>query len=485
MFTVNVVYCKRSLLQIQHFYKGRQLSHIMVHKKAPRREKPRRIDTAKILVFGFLSVIAVGAILLMTPAASADGTPTPWYDALFTAVSATCVTGLVSVDTALHWSVFGQVVILFMIQTGGLGFMTIAALLSGIMRRRMSPKESLLLAESLSVDTYSDLDSLARRIIGGTVFFEAVGAVVLAVRFVPLFGWRHGIYVSVFHSVSAFCNAGFDVLGDYSGAFGGMTPFYGDALVSLTLCALIIIGGIGFVVLDDIKAWITKRTRLSVYSRLMLISSAILIFGGAFLTALLEWNNADSIGAYTVGEKLLSSLFASVTLRTAGFSTVDFGTMTEPTQYFMMILMFIGGGAGSTAGGVKVVTFTTVILAIITTARGGDEVNVFHRRIPSADVKKALSVIVIQLAVTLAAAITLSSTCGTSMTAALFETFSASGTVGLSLGLTPMLPPAALMQNATLMFFGRVGILTVTYAISMKNASRSDVIRYADAHFPI
>lgn len=441
-------------------------------------------SAAEILVLGFMVIILIGTLLLMLPAASESGESASWYDALFTAVSTTCVTGLVTVDTATQWSLFGEIVTICLIQIGGLGFMTVAVLLSNILRRRVSPKEQLLLAESLSIDSYSGLEAQVRRIILGTASIEGVGAILLSIRFIPLFGWKRGIYYSVYHSVSAFCNAGFDVLGGEYGKFNGLTSFYGDALVSLTICALIILGGIGFVVWDDVRELITKRRKLSVYSKFMLTATFLIIVFGTVATAVLEWNNSESIGGFSTGEKILSSLFASVTLRTAGFSTVDFSTMKEPTQYIMMVIMFIGGGAGSTAGGVKVVTFATAFLAVISTARGKKDVNVFRRRIPEDAVMKAFSVIVIQLAVTIISAIIISAFADASMAAALFETFSASATVGLSLSLTPTLSVPLLMIDIMLMFFGRVGILTVTYALAAKEQSRNPVI-YADVKFPI
>lgn len=443
------------------------------------------LGTAQIIVIGFLAVILAGAFLLTLPVSSNSGQPTPASDALFTAVSATCVTGLITVDTAVHWSVFGQVVILAMIQTGGLGFMTIAVLLTTALKRRLSQKERMLLAESLSLSSFNGLQRLVGRIVLGTLCIELAGAALLSIRFIPIFGVGDGIYKSVFHAVSAFCNAGFDVLGTYSGAFSNMSAFASDPLVSITLMALIIIGGIGFVVWDDIRDLIFRRRRLSVYTKFILILSASLILAGAVSIGAIEWNNPDSFGTLDFGGKILSSFFASVTARTAGFATVDFARMTEPSQFIMMALMFVGGCAGSTAGGVKVATFGVVLMTVLSTARGRDEVNVFRRRIPRTAIKRAFSVIVIQLIVTLASAIIISARGDIPMTASLFESFSASGTVGLSLSLTPSLDIINMFIVMLLMFFGRVGILTVTYALTLKNSGEGSLIKYADVHFPI
>lgn len=446
--------------------------------------KKRGLTTPQILILGFLCVILIGASLLHLPIASRSGTPVPFADCAFTAVSATCVTGLVVTDTALTWSGFGQAVILVMIQIGGLGFMTLAVMLSNLMHRRVSARERVILANSYNLISFEGLLPFVRRIFGGTLLIELCGAVALSFRFIPMYGWGQGIWRSVFHSVSAFCNAGFDLMGTESGAFTSLTSFARDPLINITVMLLIMIGGIGFVVWDDILYYIKERRRFSVYTKLVLTVSAVLWIGGALVVAIPEWNNPATLGALQPGEKVMASFFQSVTFRTAGFNTISLGDMHALPKLASVLIMFVGGASGSTAGGVKVGTVGVLIYAAILHACGRKHITVFRRTIPSEDVIRAFTLVTVQFFVTMLGAFFLIGD-GADLMTALFETFSASATVGLSLGLTPTLSLASKIVVMTLMFFGRVGILTIATLLSDKEVQEQNQMQYADTHLMI
>lgn len=447
-------------------------------------KKRRGLTTAQILILGFLCVILIGASLLHLPVASRSGTSVPFVDCVFTAVSATCVTGLVVTDTALTWSGFGQAVILLMIQIGGLGFMTLAVMLSNLMRRRVSARERVILANSYNLISFEGLLPFVRRIFGGTLLIELCGAIALAFRFIPLYGWGKGIWHSIFHSVSAFCNAGFDLMGGESGAFTNLTSFAPDTLVNITVMLLIMIGGIGFVVWDDILYYVKERRRFSVYTKLVLTVSAILWIGGALIVAIPEWNNPATLGMMNPGEKVMASLFQSVTFRTAGFNTISLGDMHTLPKLASVLIMFVGGASGSTAGGVKVGTVGILVYAAVLHACGRKHITVFRRTVPSEDVIRAFTVVTVQFLVTMIGALFLIGD-GAELMSALFETFSASATVGLSLGLTPTLSLASKIVVMILMFFGRVGILTIATLLSDKEVREKNQMQYADTHLMI
>lgn len=446
--------------------------------------KKRGLTTPQILILGFLCVILIGASLLHLPAASRSGQSIPFVDCVFTAVSATCVTGLVVADTALTWSGFGQAVILVMIQIGGLGFMTLAVMLSTLMRRRVSARERVILANSYNLISFEGLMPFVRRIFGGTLLIELCGAVALSFRFIPMYGWGQGIWRSVFHSVSAFCNAGFDLMGTESGAFTSLTSFARDPLINITVMLLIMIGGIGFVVWDDILYYIKERRRFSVYTKLVLTVSAILWIGGALVVAIEEWNNPATLGALQPGEKVMAAFFQSVTFRTAGFNTISLGDMHAVPKLASVLIMFVGGASGSTAGGVKVGTVGILMYAAILHACGRKHITVFRRTVPSEDVIRAFTLVTVQFFVTMLGAFFLIGD-GADLMTALFETFSASATVGLSLGLTPTLSVASKIAVMILMFFGRVGILTIATLLSDKEVQEKNQMQYADTHLMI
>lgn len=435
-----------------------------------------------VLIAGFLAVILTGTLLLMLPISSTSGEVTDPITASFTAVSATCVTGLTTVEPGTYWSVFGQIVIICMIQIGGLGFMTMAVLLSLIIRRNISPRERMIVAMSYNLSDYGSTVKLVQRILLGTLGFELMGAALLAIRFIPRFGTGRGIYMSVFHSISAFCNAGFDILGNGN----SVANYYDDPLVCLTLMALISIGGIGFIVWGDVVNFVRTRRKLSVYSKFVLILTAILTVFGTVYVAISEWNNPLTIGNYSVGEKILCSAFQSVTWRTAGFSTVDQASLHGATKIFGGIMMFIGGASGSTAGGVKVATVGILALTVASVSVGKTEINLFKRRVPAGVILRAMTLVSIQLVLIFAAALLCNAVSSAPLVDLFYEVVSAGGTVGLTAALTPTLHPFALIVLMCMMFFGRLGILTITLAIATRLSERSpSIITYPDANILI
>lgn len=441
--------------------------------------------TTGVIAIGFLMIILLGTLLLMLPISSVSRTFTPPLDAAFTAVSATCVTGLITVDTAMHWSLFGQIVILTMIQIGGLGFMSIAVILSLIIKRAVTPRERMLVAMSYNLENYENTSVLLKRIGIGTLIIEFAGAVALSTRFIPIFGLGDGIYKSIFHSVSAFCNAGFDLMGHYSGSFSSLTAFVDDPVVCITIILLILLGGIGFIVWNDIVNVVTRKKRLSVYSRFVLIISGILVVGGTALVAAMEWNNTATIGNMPVGEKLLASAFQSVTLRTAGFCSIDQAGMSQSTQLLSMLLMFIGGCSGSTAGGVKVGTVGVLVYTVWCASLGKKRAVLFNRTISNDSFIRAVSVIMIQLVIVLAGTLSVSALSGCGVMEAAYEVFSAVDTVGISLGITPALDTVSKLLLMLMMYLGRVGTLTVTYALMVNLRDVRSAVSYPDANMLI
>lgn len=446
-----------------------------------KRRKP--LGTATVMALGFLAIIALGTIILTLPISSAEGKLTSPLTALFTAVSATCVTGLVVVETGLYWSLFGKIVIITLIQIGGLGFMTMAVLLSIIIRRRLSPRDRVLVAASYGITDFGGINVLVKRILLGTLCIEGAGALLLSIRFIPEFGFPKGLGYGVFHSISAFCNAGFDILGNGN----SMGAYAKDPLVSITLMLLVLLGGIGFPVWNEFIGH-KKRQKFSVYTKFVLILSAIYVVGGALVVALLEWNNPATLGEMSFGAKVLNSFFQSVTWRTAGFTAVDNAALNEGTKLFGLFWMFSGGASASTAGGVKIATIGVIMLAAYSVAVGKSEINFMRRRIPFDVMMRALSLVVIQLILTVAATIICTVACGGMNVEGidiLYEIVSAGATVGLTAGLTPLLPPSALIVIIFMMYFGRVGILTVTFSLLGKAVRGSSSISYPDANILI
>ena len=446
-------------------------------------QKPfRRLRPPQIVVLVFLALVLTGSALLCLPVCSKSGQPTDFLTALFTATSATCVTGLIQVDTGTYWSGFGQAVISLLIQIGGLGFMTIATIFFLALRRRIGLRQRMVLAQGLGISSMSGVVRYVRNVIFGTFAVEGVGALILFFRFLPEFGFGPALWYGVFHSISAFCNAGFDILADVS--YGGSIARYvTDPVVNLTLMALIVIGSLGFTVWGEMRRE-RRFSRLSVYAKLVIIITAILIFGGAALFALLEWNNQETIGTFTAGGKLIASLFQSVTLRTAGFASFNQDALTEASKALSCLLMFVGGSSGSTAGGVKTVTMGIVILSAVSTMRGKRRVTIFRRAISQQDVASAssLAMLVLNLSLIGAAVITVCDHC--SFINAVYETLSALCTVGLTTGITSSLCAASKLILIVFMFFGRVGIMTIGIGFMMGSRAQERV-EYAETKLMI
>lgn len=441
------------------------------------RRRYSRISPMQMIAMVFLAIILFGGFLLSLPIASRSGTWTSYLSSVFTATSATCVTGLTLVDTYTHWSGFGQVVILLLIQVGGLGFMTIASLFFLMANRRIGIKQRLLLAQSLGVDQLSGIVRLVYRVLVRTAVIEGVGALILAVRFAFLIPVDRALWWGIFHSVSAFCNAGFDVVGAVE-VGGSLIPFVGDWVVNLTIMTLITLGGLGFFVWDDV---LTKRRfkKMTVYTRLVLLISATLALGGGALIALLEWNNPATLGGLPAAEKCLAALFQSVTSRTAGFYSIPQGAMSDAAKAITDALMLVGGSSGSTAGGIKTVTMGVLILAVIAAARGRSRVTVFRRTISAQQVSDAVAVACMVFCLAFCAGLILSATNGLPLMDCIFETISAIATVGLSTGITPGLNALSQILLIILMYFGRVGVMTISLGFLLTNVAE-ERYRYAD-----
>lgn len=429
-----------------------------------RKKLHQKIGTSVWIMAAFALLIGIGAVLLSTPLAARDG---QWGDpmtGLFTATSATCVTGLVLVDTYTHWSAFGQAVILCLIQIGGLGFMTIASMVSFALRRTITLKERMVMTASLNVQHMAGIVGMTRRILLGTLLFEGVGAVVLSACFIPEFGVTGGIWRGIFHSVSAFCNAGFDLMGVY-GPYSSLTPYLDNPVVLFTIMALIVLGGLGFFVWNDIAWNRRKNRRLTVHSKLVLIMTAVLIFGGALLIFVAERNNPATLGGVPEGETVWNAAFQSVTLRTAGFNTLNQDALTGAGKAVSILLMFIGGCPGSTAGGVKVVTVGVLLVAAAAVCRGKSRVFLFHRMIPAKGVLNAIALFMVGILAVAAGSFAICLVDGVSYTRALYEAVSAFATVGTTTGITPSLSTVSQIILMALMYVGRVGILTLSIGI--------------------
>ena len=437
--------------------------------KAPRRFRNAPAPATSLLLL-FLVLIAVGTGLLMLPFATNDGTATRFIDALFTATSAACVTGLTVVDTATHWSAFGQVVILLLIQAGGFGIMAGSTLLLMVfVGRRTTLRDRVVIQESLGGLNLGGVMVLLRRVAIFTIVIEAIGAVVLSIAFMsgPEAGppWHPlGIWWGVFHSISAFNNAGFDV----TGGFRSLTPFIDDWVVLLSIAVLLSAGGLGFAIVGDA---IAKRrwTRFALETKLVLGMTAILLIGGALVIGFTEWTNPATLGALPPEQRLLNALFESATLRTAGFTALNPGEFVEASLFVVMALMFIGGASGSTAGGIKINTFSVLLIAIISTVRGRPSAEAFGRRIPHQIVYRALAVALLALAFVFVVGLGLTLTTEATFVQTLFEAVSAFATVGATTGITPDLTDPARIIVSIAMFVGRLGPLTLVLALAAQS----------------
>ena len=432
-----------------------------------------RLSHVQIIVIGYLAIVLLGTLLLLLPFASAEGGSVSFRTAAFTAVSASCVTGLILRDTATCWSGFGQAVILLLIQIGGLGFMTVATFLYHLFNKQMGLRNREIMVESINTTQVGGIMRLARKIVLLTAVFEGTGALLLLIRFIPRLGFWRGLWYAVFHSVSAFCNAGFDLMGIY-GPCGSLTPFADDVLVNLVLMALITLGGLGFLVWDDLMRCGLRLRRCRLHTKLVLAASAVLTFGGALLFLLLEWNSTGS--GFGFGGKLLTALFASVTARTAGFNTVNVPDMAEGSRLLTLILMLVGGSPGSTAGGVKTTTLAVILLFTFASFRGKERPLVFGRSITEETFRKSCSVLFFNLGLALVGALLLCAFQPFELTDALFETISAIGTVGMTAGITSSLGDAGAFVVALLMFLGRVG--SVSFAVALLERKSAPPVSY-------
>lgn len=422
-----------------------------------------RLSPAQVLVLGFAAVILVGSLLLTLPVASLSGQATPFIDALFTATSAVCVTGLVVVDTGTHWSIFGQIVILLLIQVGGLGFMTMATLFALMLGKRINLRERLLIQEALNQLTMEGVVRLVKYILVFTFILEGIAALILAARWSFDMGWNKALYFGLFHAVSSFNNAGFDLFGD----FRSITGYVDDFTVNIVISGMIILGGIGFTVIADVFR--NRNWRMfSLHSKVVLTMSAFLIVGGAVLVFALEYSNPKTLAPLSTSGKILASYFQSVTPRTAGFNSLVISDLRSATQFLLIILMFIGASPGSTGGGIKTSTFMSLMGAVRAMIQGHGDVEVFKRRIPQEIVYRALTITIAALTLVISVTMILAVTEKAEFLTVLFETTSAFGTVGLSMGLTPDLTTIGRLMITATMFAGRVGPLTIAFAVAQR-----------------
>lgn len=417
----------------------------------------------KIVAIGFAAIILIGSLLLSLPI-STKLNSVSYIDALFTATSATCITGLVPFDTFSTWSVFGQIVILCLIQIGGLGFITVLGFVAKTLskRKKLGLKQKMLLKESVGSLDLGNVKELTRDVVTFTFCCELVGAVLLSTRFIPLAGWRRGIYMAVFTSVSAFCNAGFDLMGMVSPS-SSLTTLNDDPVVMITVSLLIVFGGLGFIVWQNIRRQKFKFKRFSSYTKLVLTATAILIFGGMAMFFVLEQDY--TLRDMPLWQQLLNALFCSITPRTAGFNSVDIMAMSPTSRMITILLMFIGGSSASTAGGVKVNTVAILFLCMLADMRNKSDVNAFGKRVPTDAVKRAMAVVLVNLSNILVATVIICGVQGSlGITDVIFECTSAMGTVGITTGITPQLTTVSQLVIIVLMYIGR--LTSLIFALS-------------------
>lgn len=422
-------------------------------------KKGFQLTPPQILVLGFAIIILIGAFLLTLPIAS-TGAPMSFINALFTATSATCVTGLVVADTGLDFTVFGQVVILMLIQVGGLGFMTMATLFALVMKKRISLRERLILQEALNQLNMEGIVRLIRKVIKYSLVIELTGALLFAIRWSFDMPLGRAIYFGIFHAVSLFNNAGFDLFGEYR----SLTPYVDDVVVNVVAMGLIVLGGLGFIVLADVMDY-KKRRKLTLHSKVVITMTSFLIVFGAIVIFIFEFSNPNTLGPLNPTGKVLASFFQSVTPRTAGANTLDIGAMRQASQFFIILLMFIGASPGSTGGGIKTTTFTILIGAMIAMIRGRQDIVLFRFRLAQDRIFKAITLTLLALFLVIFVAMVLSTTEPHPFLMILFEVTSAFGTVGLTMGLTSQLTVFGKIMIILMMFIGRLGPLTLAYAL--------------------
>ncbi len=435
--------------------------------------KKRTLSTTQIILLGFLITILIGSVLLSLPISSADGKGVPFVDALFTATTATCVTGLVTVTTATAWSTFGQAVILLLIQIGGLGVITVMSVFMIMFGKRITLGNRILIMDSFNLDTLSGLVNFIKKVVTGSLIVEAAGALAYMTVFIPEFGTR-GIWISIFNAISAYCNAGMDIISDSS-----LYSYVTHPVINLVTSLLIIIGGIGFVVWwDIIRIMKNKNTRhfryLSLHSKIVLTATAFLIIFGALMVFIFEYRNPQTIGGLSIWGKIQASLFQSITTRTAGFATIPQEGLTLPSVLICLLLMFIGGSPVGTAGGIKTVTFFVILFTTISVISGKHDPSVFNRRISRKSLKKALAVCTTSFLIVFTSTLLLSICTNGSFTDIIYETVSATATVGLSRNLTASLNMFGKIIIIATMYTGRVG--PISFAIAFKGKERGNTI---------
>ncbi|NLZ81085.1 MAG: potassium transporter KtrB [Clostridiales bacterium] len=442
-----------------------------------KKKKSHIFNTTRLIALGFLAVILLGSLVLYLPISAAPGQTTSYIDALFTATTSVCVTGLVTVATYSHWSLFGLVVIIILIQIGGLGVVACSTILMVALRRKITMKDRVLIQNAYNTDNLRGLVVLMKRIVKGTFFVEGIGAISFAFQFVPEFGLVKGIGVSIFHSISSFCNSGMDLIGEVS-----LVPYVGNPIVNFTTMGLIVVGGIGFGVWWDIlhvtkEAFEKRRFRghlfdkLTLNSKLAISTTAVLLIVGAVLIFIFEYNNPNSIGELPLGHKVLASMFQSVTTRTAGAATVLQQNLTDDSALLSIILMFIGGSPAGTAGGIKTTTFALLFFTTYAVLKGKKDTEIFNRKVSSDNVRTGIAVIVLGATTLLVGTMLVSNIEEFPLLDVLYDTTSAFATVGLTRGITPFLQPSSKFILIVMMFIGRIGPITMATAFTAKRHS--------------
>lgn len=423
--------------------------------------KKTKFSEVQVLALGFFIVIFIGGTILSLPISSASGEATNFLDSIFTATSATCVTGLVTVDTGTHWNLFGQTVIMILIEIGGLGFMSFATFISVLIGRRITLKSRLLMQEAMNTFNIQGLVKMLKKVMLFTFIIQFIGALILSTQLIPEFGVARGIYISIFSSISTFCNAGFDLFGN----FNSYTAYYDNSIILLTVSALIAIGGLGFIVLLELYNYKSTK-KLSLHAKVVLLITTILIVGGTIVMFILEYNNPNTIGNMNIKDKIVNSIVASISPRTAGINSIPIDKMTTTSKFITVILMFIGGSPGSTAGGLKTSTFGIILCTAISVIKGKENADIFGRTIPRGLQLKAVTLLIIGmgLVTTVTMALTIAEP-NEAFLDVLYEATSAFGTVGLTTGVTQRLSEPGKIIIIMLMYLGRVGPLTVVMAL--------------------
>ena len=447
-----------------------------------RKKRRVKLSTTQIIAIGFAAIILLGALLLTLPAASRSGESCGFFPALFTATSATCVTGLVLFDTYTQWSVFGQIVIICLIEIGGLGFMSAASTVVFLLRKKVGLRQKLVIAQALNLNDMDGVVKIQKLVLTGSLTIQGIGALILFLRFLPEYGFGRALAWGVFHSVSGFCNAGFDLFG-YIAPGQSLIVFNDDPIVCLTLITLVTVGGLGFLVWEEL-ARVRRFRDFSVYTKLVLLMTVGVLLIGTAGILLLEWSNPDTIGNMPLWQKVMNAFFQTGTLRTAGFVTVDQALLRDATKVFSIFIMFIGGSSGSTAGGLKTVTIVVLLLFVWAKARGKESVHVFKRNIPAAKAVDAMTITFITVLLSILGGMVISAVSAASFLDAWYEAVSAICTVGLTAAGTANLGILSQCIIIAFMYFGRVGILTLSLGFLMGNKAK-DRFQYADTNLLI